>query len=287
VTHGTTEHASASRIGLGVYGALGLVFLSGPLLIVIPMSFSSSDGLQFPPPGWSTRWYAQLFSSPQWAQAVKNSFAVGIPSSLVALVLGGLASYGLVRFKFRGRGLFLGLFMAPLIIPPIVTAVALFLTFSKYGLRNSLLGVTVGHIVIVSPYVVLLTLVAFQTFDFRIEQIARSLGGSWLTSFRTIVLPMLAPTLLATWLIAFVVSFDEIIVTIFVAGNQQTVPKLMFSQLRDRIDPTVTALSTLLVLSTAALMMVAGWLMRSNPDTQVALSGLMVGTASTPTEEEE
>jgi putative spermidine/putrescine transport system permease protein len=163
----------------------------------------------------------------------------------------------------------------------------LFLTFSKYGLRNSLLGVTVGHIVIVSPYVVLLTLVAFQTFDYRIEQIARSLGGSWLTSFRTIVLPMLAPTLLATWLIAFVVSFDEIIVTIFVAGNQQTVPKLMFSQLRDRIDPTVTALSTLLVLSTAALMMVAGWLMRSNPDTQVALSGLMVGTASTPTEEEE
>ena len=128
---------------------------------------------------------------------------------------------------------------------------------------------------------VLLLLVAFQSLDTRIEQMARSLGAGWLTAFRTVVLPMLIPSIAATWLIALVVSFDEVIVTIFVAGRQLTVPKLMFSQLRDRIDPTVSALSTLLIIVTILIMVAAGLALKSSRSGRKAVAGLVAGEVAT------
>ena len=272
---------SIGSVALDVYGVLALLFLAGPLVVVMIMSFSSGSGLGFPPPGWSLQWYERLFTSPQWIAAVKNTLLVGVLSSTIALLLGGLAAYGLARATFRGRGLVLGFFIAPLIIPPIVTAVALFLTFARYGIRNSILAIVIGHIVIAIPYVVLLLLVAFQSLDTRIEQMARSLGAGWLTAFRTVVLPMLIPSIAATWLIALVVSFDEVIVTIFVAGRQLTVPKLMFSQLRDRIDPTVSALSTLLIIVTILIMVAAGLALKSSRSGRKAVAGLVAGEVAT------
>jgi ABC-type spermidine/putrescine transport system permease subunit II len=276
-----SRRPSGGSIALNIYGVLTLLFLSGPLVVVMLMSFSSGSGLGFPPPGWSLQWYEQLFSNPQWIEAVKNSLIIGGASSIIALLLGGLAAYGLARALFPGRGMLLAFFLAPLIIPPIVTAVALFLTFTNYGIRNSILGVIIGHVVIAIPYVVLLLVVAFQSLDQRIEQMARSLGAGWVTSFRVVVLPMLIPSIVATWLIALVVSFDEVIVTIFVAGRQVTVPKLMFSQLRDRIDPTVSALSTILVLVTILIMIVAGVALRSSLNARKSVAGLVAGEAAT------
>jgi len=272
---------SPGSLALNCFGGLTLLFLSGPLIVVGIMSFSAGSGLEFPPPGWSMQWYEQLFASAQWSSAVKNSLLVGGVSSVVALVLGGLAAYGLARATFKGRGAIFAFFLAPLIIPPIVTAVALFLIFTRYGLRNSILGITIGHVVIITPYVVLLLVVAFQSFDGKLELMARSLGATWFTSFRIVVLPMLIPSLLAAWLIAIVVSFDEVIVTIFVAGSQPTVPKLMFSQLRDRIDPTVSALSTILVLVTILAMLVAWVVMKSSQNSRKAVAGVMAGQAAT------
>lgn len=272
---------SLGSLALNCFGGLTLLFLSGPLIVVGIMSFSSGSGLQFPPPGWSLQWYEQLFTSAQWSAAVKNSLLIGGVSSVVALALGGLAAYGLARANFKGRGAIFALFLAPLIIPPIVTAVALFLIFTSYGLRGSVLGITIGHVVIIIPYVVLILVVAFQSFDNKLELMARSLGAPWFTSFRIVVLPMLLPSLLAAWLIAVVVSFDEVIVTIFVAGSEPTIPKLMFSQLRDRIDPTVSALSTILVLVTILAMLFAWVVMKSSQNSRKAVAGVMAGQTAT------
>jgi len=257
-----TRSQRVTRRGLTLYGVLVLVFLSGPLLVIIPMSFSSAGGLQFPPPGWSLQWYEALFSSPAWGSAIRTSLLVGLTSSLVALVLGALAGYGLARGTFRGRGALLAMFLAPMIVPPIVTAVGMYLTFTQVGLQGTLVGITAGHVVILVPYVVLLMSVAFESLDRRLELMARSLGASWTTAFRLVLLPLLAPSIAVSWLIALVTSFDEVIVTIFIGGTTDTVPTLMFNQLRDRIDPTVTALSTLLVLVTVLVLAAAGLLLR-------------------------
>jgi putative spermidine/putrescine transport system permease protein len=273
----TTRGQRASNVVLAAFGVAMLAFLSGPLLVIIPMSFSSAGGLTFPPPGWSTQWYEALFSSPRWAEAVRMSLLVGVVSSTAALILGGLAAYGLARGSFRGRGILLGNFLAPMIVPPIVTAVALYLAFSRYGIRGTFFGLALGHTIIVIPYVVLLVAVAVQSFDHRLELMARSLGASWLTAFRLVVLPILAPSIAAAWLIAFVMSFDEVIVTIFVAGTTDTVPKLMFSQLRDRIDPTVTALSTLLIAFTVLVVALGGLLLRLSSRHGAPLGGVVVG----------
>jgi putative spermidine/putrescine transport system permease protein len=272
-----TRGERVSNVLLAVFGVLMLTFLSGPLLVIIPMSFSSAGGLTFPPPGWSTQWYEALFSSVRWGEAVRMSLLVGVVSSTAALIVGGLAAYGLARGTFRGRGILLGNFLAPMIVPPIVTAVALYLTFSRFGIRGTFFGLALGHTIIVVPYVVLLIAVAVQSFDQRLELMARSLGAPWTTAFRLVVLPILAPSIAAAWLIAFVMSFDEVIVTIFVAGTTDTVPKLMFSQLRDRIDPTVTALSTLLIIFTVLVVAAGALLMRLSSRHGAALGGVVVG----------
>lgn len=257
-----TRSQRVTRHGLTAYGVLVLVFLSGPLLVIIPMSFSSAGGLDFPPPGWSWQWYEALFTSPAWASAVRTSLLIGLTSSLVALVLGGLAGYGLARGTFRGRGALLAVFLAPMIVPPIVTAVGMYLAFTQVHLQGTFLGIAAGHVVILVPYVVLLMTVAFQSMDRRLELMARSLGASWTTAFRLVLLPLLAPSIAVSWLIALVTSFDEVIVTVFIGGTTDTVPTLMFNQLRDRIDPTVTALSTLLVLVTILILVAGALLLR-------------------------
>lgn len=259
-----TRGQRLTRQGLGVYGVLVLVFLSGPLLVIIPMSFSSGSALEFPPPGWSLQWYRALFGSPAWGDAIQKSLLIGFTASLTALALGALAGYGLARGTFRGRGALLAMFLAPMIVPPIVTAVGLYLGFTRFGLQGTFLGLVAGHVVIIVPYVVLLMTVAFQSLDVRLELMARSLGASWLTAFRLVLLPLLAPSIAVAWLIALVTSFDEVIVTVFIGGTTDTVPTLMFNQLRDRIDPTVTALSTLLVLFTILVLLVGGLLLRTS-----------------------
>lgn len=272
-----TKGQRLTAAGLHVFGVMALAFLASPLLIVVVMSFSSGGGLTFPPPGWSLQWYRELFGNDQWAEAVRTSLAVGVTSSILALVGGGLAAYGLARGRFRGRSLLLANFLAPMIVPVIVTAVALYLAFTIAGVRGTFIGLTLGHVIVIVPYVVLLLTVAFGSFDERIEQMARSLGANWVTSFRLVVLPILAPSIGAAWLIAFVTSFDEVIVTIFVGGTTDTVPKLMFSQLRDRIDPTVTALSTLLILFTVFVVVGGAALIRWNHVRGGNLGGALTG----------
>lgn len=238
-----------------------LLFICVPIAIVIPMSFSSANSLEFPPSEWGFRWYEAFFTDPRWIDALKTSLAVAFISSTVALLLGSLAAYGLMRDTFRGRRAIELNFAVPMVIPHIITAIALYIAFSKAGLLGSLTGLIVAHIILAAPYVVLVVSVALGGLDHRIEQIAFTLGASWWTVLLRVVAPNLAPSLFAAWIFAFIVSFDEITVTVFLAGANETVPKLMFTQLLERIDPTITAVATLLIAISLASVAVIALLM--------------------------
>ncbi len=236
-----------SRRLLAVTGVAGLVFLTVPILIVIPMSFSSAKALTFPPPGFSLRWYQTFFGDPRWMEAMWTSTLVAVVSSIAALVLGGLAAYGLRRGTFAGRDWAEGNFMAPLIVPTIIVAIALYLGLANVGLLGSLAGLMVAHTLLNVPLVMMVIGVAIREFDPRIEQVAWSLGASWRYTVWKIILPNLAPSVFAAWIFAFIGSFDEVIVTSFIAGKFDTVPKKMFNELVLEVNPTITAVATLLI----------------------------------------
>ena len=235
---------------LATAGVLGLVFLTVPILIVIPMSFSPARALTFPPPGFSLRWYQAFFGDPRWMEAMWTSTIVAAISSVIALLLGGLAAYGLRRGSFKGRDWAEGNFMAPLIVPTIIAAIALYLGLAKIGLLGSFVGLVVAHTVLGVPLVMMVMGVAIREFDARIEQVAWSLGASWSYTVRKVMLPNLAPSVFAAWIFAFIGSFDEVIVTSFVAGKYDTVPKKMFNELILEVNPTITAVATLLIALT-------------------------------------
>jgi len=232
---------------LAAVGVFGLIFLGVPILIVIPMSFSSAKALTFPPPSFSLRWYEAFFGNPRWMEAMWTSTVVAAISSVVALLLGGLAAYGLRRGTFRGRDWAEGNFMAPLIVPTIIAAIALYLGLAKIGLLGSFAGLVLAHTILGVPLVMMVMGVAIREFDPRIEQVAWSLGASWSYTVAKVMLPNLAPSVFAAWIFAFIGSFDEVIVTSFIAGKYDTVPKKMFNELILEVNPTITAVATLLI----------------------------------------
>ncbi len=238
--------------GIGV-----LVFLCLPVLIVVPMSFSNATSLRFPPEGFSLRWYAQVFGDPRWVRAMQTSLLLALMSSTLALGLGGLAAYGLVRGRFFGRMAMQSNFIAPLIIPSVITAVALYFALARVGLLGSFAGLLLGHTLLGVPYVVLILSVAIRGFDSRIEQVAFTLGASWFTMFRRVLIPNLLPSTAAAWIFAFVTSFDEVVITSFIAGTYETVPKRMFNDLVMQVNPAITAIATMLIAGSVLLMAVA------------------------------
>ncbi len=239
-----------TRRALATIGVLGLVFLSVPILIVIPMSFSSAKALTFPPPSFSLRWYEAFFGDPRWMDAMWISTFVALISSIAALVLGSLAAYGLRRGSFAGRDWAEGNFMAPLIVPTIIVAIALYLALAKIGLLGSFVGLVIAHTLLNVPLVMMVMGVAIRELDRRIEQVAWSLGASWRYTVWKVMLPNLAPSVFAAWIFAFIGSFDEVIVTSFIAGKYETVPKKMFNELILEVNPTITAVATLLIVFT-------------------------------------
>jgi putative spermidine/putrescine transport system permease protein len=256
-----TRPSWLSRAWLAVIALAVLAFLLMPVLIVAPMSFSSAQSLEFPPPGFSLRWYRNLLGNPIWIDAGKNSLLLAALSSTAALICGTLASYVLVRGDFRGKRVIEANFMAPAIVPSIIVAVSLYIFFARVGLLGSFLGLVLGHTILAAPYVVLIMQAAIRGFDIRIEQVAATLGASQWQILTRIVLPNLAPSAAAAWIFSFVLSFDEVVVTLFVSGTHLTIPKRMFAELMLQMNPTVTAVATLLIafnLLALAILLLAG-----------------------------
>lgn len=236
--------------------ALAVIYLVAPLIIVLIISFSSAPFLTFPPPGFSLQWYHNLFNNPAWSGSLITSVKILVPAALIATITGTAAAYGLVRSSFPGKTAVAALLMAPLVVPVIVTAVGIFGFFRTLGLFGTLSGLIVAHAVLTVPYVVATVSGTLIMVDRRLEQAALTLGASPWKTFRRVTLPLILPAVLSGLVFAMVVSFDELVVSLFISTPAvRPVTVEMWSNVRGAVDPTIAAVATVLfTVSLAALL---------------------------------
>lgn len=253
-----TQIPHKSRLWLYAVAALAMVFLVAPTLIVIPMSFSDSKFLEFPPTAWSLRWYAHYLGSPEWMQATWTSAKAAFGTMLVATPAGIMAAYGLHTSRLRiGRLIYLML-ITPMIIPVILLAIGAFYVYVKLHLLNTIAGLVLAHSILAIPLVLIVATSALKTYDMSQEMAARSLGATRFTAFMKVTLPQIRYSVLTCALLAFLTSFDEVVIALFISGgDNSTLTRSMFNALRDQIDPTITAISTLMILISTGLMVAA------------------------------
>jgi putative spermidine/putrescine transport system permease protein len=236
------------RAALVLVAAVTLVFLVLPLCIVLPLSFSASPYLEFPPAGVSVRWYARYFASAKWMSATALSAQIALGTTALALALGVPASFALVRRQFRGKGLLLAFFMAPIIVPYIITAIAVYFLFARLGLVGTPVGLLAAHTLLAVPKVIVIVTAALKGFDRTLERASMSLGAGPWTTFYRVTYPAIRPAVITAALFAFLTSFDELILSMFITGpTAVTLPKLMWDAVRLEIDPTIAAASSLLI----------------------------------------
>jgi putative spermidine/putrescine transport system permease protein len=241
--------------------ALTLLFLILPVLAIIPLSFSSSTFLVYPIPSFSLRWYEHLLASDAWQLAAKNSFIIAPSATVVATVLGTLAAIGLSKSDFRGKALLMAVLISPMIVPIVVVGVGMYLFFAPLGLANTYAGLILAHAVLGAPFVVTTVLATLQNFNHNLVRASLSLGANRLTTFWRITLPVIAPGVISGALFAFATSFDEVVVTLFLAGaDQVTLPRQMFTGIRENISPTIAALATILIVFSSLLLLTFEWL---------------------------
>jgi putative spermidine/putrescine transport system permease protein len=240
---------SPGTIGLRVCVVLVLLFLILPTLIVVPMSFSGSSSLEFPPSEWSLRWYRSYFTSSEWMAATLVSVRVALLTTLLATVLGTAAAYGLHFSKARWASMARVVLAVPLIMPVILIGVGVFFLYARLGLVNTTLGLVLAHAALAMPFVVVTVTAGLQVFDTSQEMVARSLGASRIRAFFAITLPQISFSVACGALFALITSLDEVIIAMFVSGGDRaTLTRRMFNSLRDAIDPTIAAISTCLIL---------------------------------------
>ncbi len=241
--------------------ALILLFLLLPILVIIPLSFNQGSMLLYPIDEISLRWYIALFESDAWARATTNSFVVAPAATVLATVLGTLAAAGLHRVQFRGKGLLMSILISPMIVPLVVTGLGIYLFFAPYGLVNSYTGLILALAAIGAPFVVTTVSATLQGFDPNLLRASYSLGAGPARTFFRVTLPIIAPGVIAGALFAFATAFDEIVITLFLAGPEQvTLPRQMFTGIRENISPIIAAVATILILFSTALLLALEWL---------------------------
>lgn len=259
-----TQITHGARLWLYLVAVLVMVLLVTPTLLVIPMSFSASQYLEFPPREWSLRWYQRYFNSTAWMQATATSLKAGLLTALLSTPLATMAAYGLHVSRLRHANLLLMLLLTPMVVPVILIGIGVFYAYVKLKLVNSLLGLVLAHSMLAIPVVMLVVGSALKTFDLDQELVARSLGASRLKAFWLVTLPQIKFSVVTGAVLAFLTSFDEIIVSLFVSGgDNSTLTRNMFNALRDQVDPTIAAISTLIVLATTVLLVITQYVGRS------------------------
>ena len=247
-----------SRRVLVLACALVYAFLMLPLLVVFPISLSSAPYMQFPPPGLSWQWYQRYLDDPQWIDATWRSLKVGGATAMLALLLGVPLSFALVRGRFAGRSLLDRVALAPIIVPHMIFAVAVYGLFARLRLVGTWEGLVVAHTVLALPFVVLVVSAGLRDLDRSLEQAAEGLGASRWQVLRRVTLPLLRPSLVSAGLLAFISSFDEVVVALFLSGANMTLPKKMFDNIMMEIDPTIAAVSVMQILLVSAAMLLIG-----------------------------
>lgn len=254
----SNEFRVVPSLPVRIFVGLAIAFLIIPLVIVAIVSFSSAQYMSFPPPSLSLQWYERLFSSPQWMQSLWVSVQVALLSAAMTLILGTLAAFAIVRSSFSGKTMVLALIIAPMIVPTIITAIGIYFMMVQLGLNGTVTAIAIGHSVVVLPLVVIIISTTLQDFDIRMEHAAISLGASPFTAFRRITCPIIAPGLLTAALFAFLTSFDELIIPLFLGGPYtQTLSVRIWNSVMLELEPTIAAVSTLLIGLAVLAMLVA------------------------------
>ncbi|SMF50384.1 putative spermidine/putrescine transport system permease protein [Azospirillum oryzae] len=248
-----------------VASTLVFIFLMAPILAIVPLSFSSSTYLTYPLPGLSLRWYEEFLNSARWMNSLKNSFIIGISSAMLSMALGTLASLGLAQWKSKWKPLILAVVLSPMVVPVVITAVGVYFFFAPLGLTGNYLGLILVHTALATPFVVITVSATLQSFDMTLARAAASLGAPPLLTFRKVILPLILPGLASGALFAFATSFDEVVTVLFLAGpEQRTLPREMFSGIRENISPTITAVAVVLTVISVFMLSTLEILRRRN-----------------------
>ncbi len=282
----------AWHYGFRFFCTLVLLYLMVPILVIIPLSFNAepyftySEGmLAFDPEAYSTRWYADIvkngmaapnepfswawiadsWSNAQWIHSTKNSFIIGFASTLIATSLGTLAALGLTRPHMPFRKAMMALLISPMIVPLIISAAGMFFFYSKIGLSQTFPGIILAHAAIGTPFVVITVTATLAGFDTNLMRASASLGAAPTRTFFKVVVPLISPGVISGALFAFITSFDEVVVVLFLTKfEQRTIPRQMWAGIREQISPTILAMATLLVLISVVLLLTLEFLRRRN-----------------------
>jgi putative spermidine/putrescine transport system permease protein len=234
-----------------IYHTLFVIFMMAPIVVVVWVAFTPEGFLSFPTTHWSLRWFYAIARYPEFIAAFWQSLGLGALSSVVAVAVSAPAALAIARHRFVGREGFQALFMSPLMIPNVVLGIAFLRFFTEIGLGGTFVGLVLAHIVIVLPFALRLTLASAVGLDRALEHAAISLGASEATVLKRITLPLILPGLVSGWALAFINSFDEVTMTVFIAGpNNATLPVRMFLYIQDNIDPLVTSVSACVIAVT-------------------------------------
>ena len=240
-----------------------LLFLLIPLFAIIPLSFNAEPFFTFPMPGVSTRWYEALFASPRWQHAAQVTFLVAFSVMVIATCLGTLAALGITFADFPMKSFVIGLFLSPLMVPHLIVGVGMYFFYAWAGVVYTPWGLILAHTVLATPFVVLIVTATLANFNVNLIRAGSSLGATPVTVFFKIVLPVILPGVIGGAVLAFVASFDELIVAILISGPDfKTIPRQMWSGVREELSPVVTAAATLLICFSILIMGFAEWLRR-------------------------
>jgi putative spermidine/putrescine transport system permease protein len=232
------------------FGIAVVIFIAAPLVIIVPMSFSEARSLQFPPPGYWLGYYEAYFSDPTWLLPTWNSILIATATTVLTMALVVPATFALVRHRFRGKSVADLMMLMPLAVPHIVMAVGYYSYFGNLGIVHTHLGVILAHTCLSVPIAFLVLSANLKGFDQTLERAAQSLGASPTRTFIHVTLPILRPGLAISALFAFIQSFDETVVAIFISGRgAETLPRKMFDSIRQEADPVIAVISTLLFVA--------------------------------------
>lgn len=268
-THQTSQEKAERVLSRG-FAYLVLAFLMAPLLVIIPLSFNAEPYFTFTtkmltldPDGYSLRWYRDILDNPQWLEAIGNSVVIALASTILATVLGTLAAVGLARSNMPFRDFFMALLISPLVVPIVIAAAGMYFFYSSVGLAQTHLGIILAHTTLGVPFVVITMTATLSGFDRNLIKAAGSLGADPITAFFRVTLPLVAPGMISGALFAFAASFDEVVTVLFLGGpEQRTIPRQMWSGIREQISPTILAVATLLIIFSSLLLLAVEMLRR-------------------------
>lgn len=240
-----------------------LIYLVLPAFLMLPISVTRDSVIDWPPKGFSLQWYATFWESPQWVSATVRSFAIAFSTGILAMLIGTPAAFALARGNWPGKTAVLGFLLAPLIIPRMIIAVALFYLFARVGLVGSPVGLVLGHTILAIPYVTVTVMAVLKTYDVRYDQAAWSLGANRWRTLRYVTFPLIRAGLVSSFLFAFITSFDELTIALFVTGGlTTTLPKQMWDEAILKVTPTIAAVSTILLVIVTVIILVTETLQR-------------------------